>query len=140
MATAATLISEQTLEAQVAGPDGATRLFVATGLASFTLQVQNSAAGVTETQEGTFFLNVGPQLTVQQFRKAVATASLSSLRAVGDHSFTQWRIAEVDADFDEEAGRVRLEFEVHVGVEGPATGNTTSLFGVGIQVTILAAI
>ncbi|MCV7400239.1 hypothetical protein H7K24_08735 [Mycobacterium fragae] len=140
MATAATLTSDQTLEAQVAGPAGANRLFVTTGLALFSLIAATPAAGVAETRQGTFFVNVGPQLTVQQFRQAIATASLSGLSTNGDVKLNSWQITGVEAGFDEEAGRVRVEFDALVSVDSAAAGSETTVFGVGIQVTILAAI
>jgi hypothetical protein len=140
MAIAATLISAQTVEAQVAGPDGANRLFVTTGLAQFAPLIAASAAADTVvTQQTTFFVEVGPPLTIQQFRKAIATASLSSVSTRSSAVSNTWTITDVDADFDDEAGRVRVEFDVKVEVVGPV-GSTTAVSSVGIQVTILAAI
>jgi hypothetical protein len=51
-----------------------------------------------------------------------------------------WQITGVEAGFDEEAGRVRVEFDALVSVDSAAAGSETTVFGVGIQVTILAAI
>ena len=78
MAIDAILTNEQTLEAQVTGPDGATRLFIATGIALFNLSVTSPGF----VQQGTFSVHMGPSLTVEQFRRAVATSLAHEL---GDH-------------------------------------------------------
>jgi hypothetical protein len=138
MATAAFLTNEQTLEAQVTGPGGATRLFIATGIALFNLTATSGGPPGT-SQQGTFFVHVGPSLTVEQFRRAVATASLTHLATNGNVDLADWRVTNVDADFDDEIGRVQVEFDVVVFVSGPVN-SLTELSGVGIQATILAAI
>jgi hypothetical protein len=140
MAQPAVLTSEQILEAQVAGPAGANRLFTTTGFAQFALIARTAAAGAPDQRTGTFFVNVGPQLTVQQFRKAIATASLAAVGTNGNVGLNSYQISNVDADFDEESGRVRVEFDVMVIVNGPAAGIESSASSVGIQVTILAAV
>jgi len=134
MATAAALTSEQTLEAQVTGPGDANRLFIVTGIAVCDLTV--TSIGAQQMQQGTFFVHVGPALTVQQFRRAVATASLAQL-ATNNAGGSIWAVTNVDADLDEDTGRVQLEFDVRVFVTGAQSD--TSITGVGVQATILAA-
>ena len=136
MAIAAALISEQTLEAQVTGPGGATRLFIATGIALCNLSVTSTAQ---QRQQGTFSVHVGPSLTVQQFRKAIATASLAQVTTNNNALMSNWAVTNVDADLDEDSGKVQLEFDVLVDVAGPP-GSESNSSGVGVQATILAAI
>ena len=142
MATPATLTSQQTLEAQVTGPGGATRVIIVTGLATCSLNTAvPSPGGGFGTQQGTFSAHVGPTLTVAQFRRAVATVSLTSLSATGSVTTHSWAITDVDASFDDDEGRVELEFDVQVTVQGPPMPGFTQvmLASVGFQVTILAA-
>ena len=70
-ATAA--IGEQVIEAVVAGPDGANRLFTVTGAADLSIQ----ATRQQRTIETWTFL-VGPTLTRSQFHRAIGTASVAS--------------------------------------------------------------
>lgn len=142
MATPATITSEQTLEAQVAGPAGATRLIVVTGLGTcnFLLAVPSPGGG-TATAQGSFSALVGPPLSVAQFRRAVGTVSLASLSASGTVTAHAWAVTAVDVDYDDDAGRVQLEFDVQVSVTGPPmpAGMQAVLAGVAFHVTILAA-
>jgi hypothetical protein len=71
----ANTIGEQILEAVVAGPDGANRLFTVTGAAN----VQILTSGDTDdpvTPTWTFL--VGPTLKHTQFYRAIASASVAS--------------------------------------------------------------
>ena len=142
VANPAILKSEQTLEAQVAGPGGATRLIVVTGLANCDLTVAvPSPGGGTATQQATFTAHVGPSLSVAQFRRAVAAVSLASISATGSLVQHSWAVTDVDATFDDDNGKVQLEFDVQVVVQGPPMPALTQglLASVGFQVTILAA-
>lgn len=142
MANTATLVSEQTLEAQVAGPGGATRLIVVTGLATCGLSVSvPSPGGGSASQQASFEAHVGPSLTVPQFRRAIATASLASLSASGSVTLHSWAVTAVDADFDDDAGKVVLGFDVQVNVQGAPMPAATqiALLMIAFQVTILAA-
>ena len=53
--------------------------------------------------------------------------------------FAKCAITDVDADFDEDVGKVRLLHDLHVEVKGPIDSEVVAST-VGIQVTILAAI
>jgi hypothetical protein len=92
-------------------------------------------------QQGSFEAHVGPALTVAQFRRAVATASIASLSASGSVTAHNWAVTAVSADYDDDAGRVQLEFDIQVAVQGsPMAGATQVLLAtVAFQVTILAA-
>ena len=73
----ATTSGEQVVEAVVAGPDGANRLYTITGAATVGVNV---SAGQTQTQTWTFL--VGPTFTRGQFYRAIGTASVSSQSAI----------------------------------------------------------
>ena len=142
MANPAAVTSVQTLEAQVAGPGGATRVIYVTGLAHCNLGVTvQSPAGGNASQQGSFAAHVGPELTVAQFRKAIATVSVASVVVSGSLTGHGFSVTAVDADFDDEEGKVQLEFDVQVTVQTPAMqpGNQVMLATVAFQVTILAA-
>ena len=64
---------EQVLEAVVAGPDGANRLYTVTGAAGVAINV---SGGQQQTQTWTFL--VGPTFARGQFYRAIGTASVSS--------------------------------------------------------------
>ena len=66
-------IGEQVIEAVVAGPDGANRLFTISGAANVCIE----ATRQQRTTETWTFL-VGPPLTRLQFHRAIGTASVAS--------------------------------------------------------------
>jgi len=66
-----TTIGEQVLEAVIAGPDEANRLFTITGAANILISV---TGGQQKTETWTFL--VGPTFTRGQFYRAIGTASV----------------------------------------------------------------
>jgi hypothetical protein len=64
------VLNLQTIEAVVIGPDGANRLFILTGMAN---------ASITRSQKKTCTVLVGPQLSRQQFYKAIGSAFLADM-------------------------------------------------------------
>ena len=127
----------QELEAGVDGPDEATRMFMIAGTAQVSL---NASAQVNQTQQQkeTFVLHVGPDLTSQQFVKALVVASPAQTQfgQFGDptNSFVQWGVGFADADFDDDAGRTQARFEMSLTVQG-ANANISQ---VAFEATILA--
>ena len=108
---AANTIGEQILEAVVAGPDGANRLFTVTGAAN----VQILTRGDTDdpvTPTWTFL--VGPALTHTQFYRAIASASVASqgVSKRGVPSDYTVQIKSVEADWDDESERVEVRVEL----------------------------
>jgi hypothetical protein len=63
----------------------------------------------------------GPTLTRAQFYRAIATASVSNWNVVLDHppplSF-QISINSVEADWDDESGKVEVRVEIHLSASG----------------------
>ena len=124
---------EQILEAIVAGPDGANRLFTCTGIANVQMLVDR---GQQQTETWTFL--VGPTLTHTQFYRAMATASVS-LQAVeiqGAPAGFTVHIVSVEADWDDESERAEVRVELFVGSDA-ASVNINQL---RYWVTILAQI
>jgi hypothetical protein len=131
------LEDQQQLEVAVSGPDGANRLYVCTGRTFFAVTVGSPNLQSIETLA---FL-VGPQLTQAQFRRAIATASFAGI------SFSQststppasatWSITSIDADWDDESGKVQVQVEVAVSL--PVAGTVVQVQRIAYQVSILAA-
>lgn len=117
----ATTSGEQVVEAVVAGPDGANRLYTITGAASVAINV---SAGQTQTQTWTFL--VGPTFTRGQFYRAIGTASVSSQSAILQTTSGSFvlAISSVEADLDDESGRVEVRVEVYLysSTGGPQLG------------------
>lgn len=128
----------QQLEAVVAGPDGANRLFIVSG--QFFAGVNAFSQGPFAQQTQTFTALVGPVFTRQQFFRAVCTASMaltSSRVQVAPGEFA-WQIVGSEADWDDESGQVELRIEVQVTCTG--NGNQAAINGMAFQVTILGAV
>ena len=128
----------QQLEAVVAGPDGANRLFTVSG--QLFAGVSAFSQGAFTQQNQTLSALVGPVFTRQQFRRAVCTASMaltSSRVQVAPGEFS-WQIVSSDADWDDESGQVELRIEIQVTCTG--NGNQAAINGAAFQVTILAVV
>lgn len=125
----------QQIEAVVAGPDGANRLFTVSG--QFFGNVTAFSQGASTQQTQTFTVLVGPVFTRQQFFRALCTASmaLTSSRAQVAPGDFAWQIVGSDADWDDESGQVELRIEVVVSSNG--NGNSASISGLAFHVTIL---
>ena len=128
----------QQIEAVVAGPDGANRLFTVSG--QFFATVSAFSQGASNQQTQTFTVLVGPVFTRQQFFRALCTASmtLTSLRSQVTPGDFAWQIVGSDADWDDESGQVELRIEALASVNG--NGNSAAISGLAFHVTILAAV
>ena len=126
---------EQVLEAVVAGPDGANRLYTVTGAAGVAINV---SGGQQQTQTWTFL--VGSTFTRGQFYRAIGTASVSSQSAILQTTSGSFVLAvsSVEADWDDESGRVEVRVEVYLSSStgGPRLGINQLRY----WVTILAQI
>jgi hypothetical protein len=136
MALTANVSSEQNLQVVVSGPGDVANMHVISGIAHANLSAFASA-GTFEHQQATFAAHVGPALTPPQFRKATATVAITSLNLSGDGSFTTWEVTDVDADLDDEVGRIELTFDLRVMVSASTGGVSAVLAGVGFQVFVL---
>ncbi len=102
-------IGEQVIEAVVAGPDGANRLFTITGAANVCIE----ATRQQRTTETWTFL-VGPPLTRLQFHRAIGTASVASQIVSVQNTPREFtvNIHSVEADWDDENQRVNMRVEI----------------------------
>ena len=98
----------QQLEAVVAGPDDANRLFIIDGQFDVGLQAFSQGAAAV-LQKETFSILVGPVFTRKQFVQANGTASFTKIQF--NTSNANWQILGVDADWDDESGQVELRIE-----------------------------
>ena len=108
-------IGEQILEAVVAGPDGANRLFTVTGAANVEILASGLASGERhDPLNPTWTFLVGPTLTHAQFQRAIASASVASQRVSkrGVPSDYMVQIKSVEADWDDESERVEVRVEL----------------------------
>src|SRR5262245_42534673 len=108
-------IGEQVIEAVVAGPDGANRLFTINGAANVCIE----ATRQQRTTETWTFL-VGPPLTRLQFHRAIGTASIASQIVsiqTTPREFTV-NIHSVEADWDDENQKVKVRVEIGVIANG----------------------
>jgi hypothetical protein len=138
MAIAASVSSEQSMQVGVNGPNDVANMHVVTGIANGQLNAFAPSGGNFVSQQSTFAAHVGPQLTVAQFRKAIASAAVTSLSLSGTGTFAQWAVTDVDADFDDDVGRIQLTFDLQVMVQAGATSSVSGVIAsVGFQVLIL---
>jgi hypothetical protein len=125
---------EQVLEAVVAGPDEANRLFTITGAANVGISV---SANQQKTETWTFL--VGPAFTRGQLYRAIATAAPSfqilSIQTVPGN--LNVFITSVEADWDDESGRVEVRVEISLSA---GAGINASINQLRYWVTILAQI
>jgi len=122
-------IGEQVIEAVVAGPDGANRLFTVIGAANLSIQ----ATRQQRTIETWTFL-VGPTLTRLQFHRAIGTASVASQIVsvqTPPREFTV-NVHSVEADWDDENQRVKVRVEIGVMSDGATVKITQIRYWVAI--------
>jgi hypothetical protein len=125
---------EHVLEAVIAGPDEANRLFTITGAASAQIFLPG---GQPKTETWTFL--VGPTLTRRQFFPAIVTASVSfqNLNVQTAPFSFQVAINSVEADWDDESERVEVRVEVFLTASASMNANISQL---RYWVTILAQV
>jgi hypothetical protein len=97
MANAFQLVTTQSVLVEgISGPGGADRMYI--------------TAGVLQTWgPGAFAGLIDPILEPGQFRRAIASASLMS---TGKEYGVVYTLSEVDADWDDESGKVELRFSL----------------------------
>jgi hypothetical protein len=129
----------QQIEAVVAGPDDANRLFIIDGQFSYW-GLSAYSQGNYVSQKEIFTVLVGPVFARKQFFQANATASFTqtSLAINASPANAIWQILGVDADWDDESGQVELRIEAQLQCWGQ--GTQAVIYGFGFHVTILAAI
>ena len=121
---AANTAGEQVLEVVVSGPDDANRLLTISGSANVGVSV---TGGQQKTEIWTFL--VGPAFTRRQFHRALATAALSSQKQNVQTAPASFEIVinSVDADWDDETGRVEVRVEVYSTASASMTASVTQM-------------
>ena len=122
-------IGEQVLEAVVAGPDGANRLFTVTGAANLCIQATRQQRSIE-----TWTFLVGPTLTRLQFHRAIGTASVASQTVsvqTTPREFTV-NVHSVEADWDDEDQRVEVRAEIGIICNGTTVEITQLRYWVAI--------
>jgi len=137
----------QQIEAVVAGPDDANRLFTIAG--QFVLgfsAVLGRGEGARREVSGTYTLLLGPRFTRRQFSKAIASVwltktytSFGTAATAATPIFFSLGISGVDADWDDESGQVELRFDVYADVGGGAPSRA-QIDSIAFQVTILGSV
>jgi hypothetical protein len=100
----------------------------------------DDVATVTNTgeQKETFTLHVGPELTSAQFVKALVVASPAQMQfsqfSDPPNSNVGWAVGFADADFDDDAGKTQMRFELTLSAQGASA----HLGQVAFQATVLA--
>ena len=122
----------------VSGPDGANRLLTISGQFDVGLSATGQANAYGQATN-TFSVLVGPVLTRQQFYKATGTGSIvkTSITTQTSPTSFNYNINNIDADWDDESGKVELRMEVFVQALG--TNNYVQVQGLNFQVSILYA-
>src|SRR6266536_729845 len=126
-------IGEQVIEAVVAGPDGANRLFTVTGAANLCIQATRQQRSIE-----TWTFLVGPTLTRLQFHRAIGTASVASQTVsvqTTPREFTV-NVHSVEADWDDEDQRVEVRAEIGI----ISNGTTVEITQLRYWVAILAQV
>jgi len=124
-------IGEQVIEAVIAGPEGANRLFTISGAANVCIE----ATRQQRTTETWTFL-VGPPLTRLQFHRAIGTASIASQIVSVQNTPREFtvNIHSVEADWDDENQRVNVRVEIGI----IANGATVTITQIRYWIAILA--
>jgi hypothetical protein len=136
------LVNAQQIEAVVAGPGDVTRLYACKGLAQGNFGV-SVGAGQSTNQSDTWQFEVGPQLDATQFRRAIATVAFAGLAETNPpNAQANWTIQTVIADFDDDAGKVRVSATNQISVFNAATTgfDFAAVTMLAYDVSILAAI
>jgi hypothetical protein len=132
------------MQVGVNGPDGANTLIITTGIANCGLTASNqNVGGTSSTQQGSFTALIDPKLGVGQFRRALATGSLASVKYLdtqpaGQQVEMDFEVISVEADFNDESGQVELRFDVRASSAG--LNNIATVASISFQVTTLAAL
>ncbi len=131
----------QEMEVAVSGPNGANRFFIYMGIAHVVHDITGPG-----THRDTYAFLVGPVLSHDQFHRAIATVSASGFKVMGVGrpgvvDFLGW-VENVDADWDDESGRVEVRFEAtaQVGTGSDGTGVGSGVVRIAYVVSILAEV
>jgi hypothetical protein len=136
------LVNAQQVEIVVAGPGDVNRLYVCKGLAQGQVAAQVGGQQ-SVSQSDTWQFEVGPALDVGQFRRAIATVALAGLsESQPAGASATWTVQSVIADFDDDAGKVRVSATNQIFVSNPTANSFefATISALAYDVTVLAAL
>lgn len=137
------LVNPQQIEVTVAGPGDVTRLYLCKGLAQGVFGVTVNA-GQSSSQTETWQFEVGPQLDVTQFRRAIATVAFAGVGEVepGEGASASVSVETVTADFNDDVGNVRVSATNRIELYNPGTSGLQfeKVTTLAYDVSILAAV
>jgi hypothetical protein len=128
----------QKVEFDVTTAEGPSHVTIVTGSVSGIVTAQSQGTQ-DEVQSGSVEALLDPQLAPGQFRKAVATASISNFglgQAPTVATKAQWSIDQVEATWDAGSGQIELRIDARVIDSGK--GAITQTFAYNFQVTTLS--
>ena len=136
------LVNAQQVQITVAGPGDANTLYLCKGLAQggFTLAVPPNTG---QQSSDTWQFEVGPTISAGQFRRAIATAALAGVQeSEAGPAQVSWTVQSVFADFDDDAGLVRVSVTYAISVfnQTAAAYAAAGVSMLAYDVSILAAI
>jgi hypothetical protein len=105
------LVNTQQMEVAVHGPDGATHLILCTGVVK-----------LDPIRHQTYSFLVGPQISRRQFVGVIASGALSNIQGYEKHLTVDndveldANLVLIDANYDDEAGQVKVRAEVSCGI------------------------
>jgi hypothetical protein len=138
MAVLMTPTNLQKMEFDVTTAEGPSRVTIVTGMIEPKLQA--TAPSTVVQQKESYKALLDPTLPAGAFRKATATASLSSLsfNSIGPGTNSvAWRIDDAQATFDDETGKTQLVVDLSVALSGSTFGSAQAVM---FQVTTLSRV
>jgi hypothetical protein len=137
------LANAQMIEVAVSGPGDVTRLYICKGLANGNTGVSVNPGG-SQTITETWQFEVGPTIPATQFRRAIATVGFAGISEADPSPGGRagWAVQNVFADYDDDAGQVRVSVTNVLSVANTSNANYeyAGVATLGYDVSILAAV
>lgn len=136
------LVNAQQVEVVVAGPGDVNRLYLCKGAAQGSTTV-NVGPNQFESAIDTWQFLVGPQLDVNDFRRAIATLSFAGIQESDPAgAWLVYNLQAFGADFDDDNGKVKVNVTNSLQMSNPSASAwaSTAITQLTYDVTILAAI
>jgi len=137
-------INSQQIEVDVNGPDDVNKMFMISGQANISLSASTSPTNQNVSRDETFKIKLDPHIKNTEFRRSIGNANFSGISLfdaedspANTFETLNFRITDVDADYDDESEQVELRVSVHLEARGERNSVTTQ--NIGFNVTTLAA-
>lgn len=136
------LVNAQEVEVVVAGPGDVNRLYLCKGVAQGNTSV-GVQPGQSETVTDTWQFHIGPQLDVNEFRRAIATMSFAGLQEQDPGgAWISYYLQMFGADFDDDNGKVKVSVTNSLTMSNPTptAWASSAITQLTYDITILAAV